>query len=90
MIKHYGLNHQTVIVILVSMICISCLSKFGNFGRCEKGKVSFTNVLVRTISSHTHTHKRKKKEKKKKSDSNLGVNDMDKLHVKVWKVLFYY
>ena len=40
--------------------------------------------------SHTHTHKRKKKEKrkKKKSDSNLRVNDMDKLHSKFGKFYF--
>ena len=39
--------------------------------------------------------KRKKKKKKTTtttttSDNDLRVNDMDKLHFKVWKVLLYY
>ena len=81
MIKHYGFIHQTIIVILVSMIRISYLSKLGKFGRCQTGKVSFTNELVIAISSQTHTKKEKKKKRKKekrKSDRNLRVNDMDK------------
>ena len=85
LIKHYGFIHQKVIVILVSMICISYLSKFGKFGRCQKGKVSFTNKLVIAISSH-----KKIKNKKNTSYSNHSVNDMDKLHFKVRKVLLYY
>ena len=47
------------------MIRISYLSKFGKFGRCQKGKVSFTNKLVIAISSQTHTKKENKKEKKR-------------------------
>ena len=68
MIKHYGFIHQTIIVILVSMIRISYLSKLGKFGWCQTGKVSFTNELVTAISYQTHTknEKKKKKERKKK------------------------
>ena len=66
MINHYGFIHQTVIVISVSMIRISYLSKFGKFGRFQTGKVSYTNEPVIAISSQTHTKKEKKKEKKKK------------------------
>ena len=62
------------------MIRIRYLSKFRKFGRCQKGKVSFTNEIVIAISSQTHTKKEKQKRKKenRKSDSNLRVNDMDK------------
>ena len=56
LIKHYGFIPQTEIVILVSTIRISYLSKFGKFGRCQKGKVSFTNELVIVISYHTHKY----------------------------------
>ena len=66
LIKHYGFIHQKMIVILASMIRISYLSKFGKFGRCQTGKVSYTNEPVIAISSQTHTKKEKKKEKKKK------------------------
>ena len=69
LIKHYGFIHQTVIVILVSMIRISYVSKFGKFGRCQKGKVSFANELAIAISSHTHTHTHTKTT----SNSNLRV-----------------
>ena len=66
MIKRHGFIHQTVIVILASMIRISYLSKLGKFGRCQTGKVSFTKELVIAISSQTQTKKENKKEKKKK------------------------
>ena len=85
--KQYGFIHQTMIVILVSMIRISYLSKFGKFGRCQTGKVLFTNELVVAISSQTQ---KKKKKRKKRVIEIFGVNDMDMLHFKVWKVLLYY
>ena len=46
----------------------------------------FSNTNTHT-HTHTHTHTQTQK---KKSDSNIRVNDMDKLHFKVWKVLLYY
>ena len=80
--KHYGFIHQTVIVIVLSLIRICYLSKFGKFGRCQMGKVSFTNEVVIAISSH-------QKKKKNTSRSNHRVRDMDKLHFKVWKAVLY-
>ena len=46
-------------------------------------------------NSDLFSSKKKKKKKKKTtttttSDNDLRVNDMDKLHFKVWKVLLYY
>ena len=67
----------------MSMIRICHLSEFGKFGTYQKGKVSFTNELVIAISSH-------QKKTKKTTDCNHRVNDMYKLHLKVWKVLLYY
>ena len=57
--KQYGFIHQTVIVIVLSLIRICYLSKFGKFGRCQMGKVSFTNEVVIAISSHQKKKKKK-------------------------------
>ena len=47
-------------------------------------------IHQRACGSDFFSNSKKKKKRKKKVIEIFGVNDMDMLHFKVWKVLLYY
>ena len=79
LIKHYGFIHQTVIVILVSMIRISYLSNFGTwqwkFSRNEE-----TSFILQ-LASYSDFFSPKKKEKKEPCYSDHSICLVTTSHV---------